>query len=113
MFIRNHFAELSASISPAAMQTYVVVMILLVAAGTLFDIMHKRSARYFFNTWRNAKNKGTRQVGAVKMVSLAIQTVVVEGLMSGEFCNARRRIAHLLTMYGFLMNIRRESHRLG
>ena len=36
------------------------------------------------------------------MASLAIQTVVVEGLMSGEFCNMRRRLAHLLTMYGFL-----------
>jgi hypothetical protein len=77
-------------------------MILLVAGGTLFDIMHKKSARYFFNTWRNAKTKGTRQVGAGEMVSLAIQTAVVEGLTSGEFCNARRRIAHLLTMYGFL-----------
>ena len=36
------------------------------------------------------------------MASLAIQTAVVEGLTSGEFCNLRRRIAHLLTMYGFL-----------
>ena len=36
------------------------------------------------------------------MVSLAFQTAVVEGLTSGEFCNARRRTAHLLTMYGFV-----------
>ena len=36
------------------------------------------------------------------MASLAVQTAVVEGLTSGEFCNLRRRIAHLLTMYGFL-----------
>ena len=36
------------------------------------------------------------------MVSLAVQTAVVDGLMSGEFCNAWRRTAHLLTMYGFL-----------
>jgi hypothetical protein len=36
------------------------------------------------------------------MVSLVTQTAVVEGLTSGEFCNARRRVAHLLTMYGFL-----------
>ena len=105
MFIRNHFAELSAFIPPSAMQAYVVVMILLVAGGTLFDIMHKKSAKYFFNTWRNAKTKGTRQVGAGEMVSLAIQTAVVEGLTSGEFCNARRRIAHLLTMYGFLIYV--------
>ncbi len=36
------------------------------------------------------------------MAALAVQTLVVEGLTSGEFCNARRRAAHLLTMYGFL-----------
>jgi hypothetical protein len=36
------------------------------------------------------------------MVSLAIQTAAVEVATSGEFCNARRRAAHLLTMYGFV-----------
>jgi hypothetical protein len=102
MFASNPFAELSASIPPIVMQTYIVVMIILVAGGTLFDIVHKQSARYFFDNWRNAKNKGTQQVGGGQMASLAIQTAVVEGLTSAEFCNARRRIAHLMTMYGFL-----------
>ncbi len=102
MFTNNAFAELSASIPPIVMQTYVVVMILLVAGGTLYDIIHKKSAVYFFNNWRNARNKGTQQVSSGDMVSLAVQTAVVEGLTSAEFCNARRRIAHLLTMYGFL-----------
>jgi hypothetical protein len=36
------------------------------------------------------------------MVSLAIRTALVEGMTSGEFCNAWRRVAHLLTMYGFV-----------
>jgi hypothetical protein len=80
-------------------------MILLVAGGTLFDIMHKRSARYFFNNWQKTKTKGTRQVGSGEMISLAVQTAVVEGLTSGEFCNPRRRIAHLLTMYGFVIYV--------
>jgi len=87
------------------MQWYVVVMIALVAFGTLYDIVHKRSATYFFNNWRNAKDKGTQQVGGRDIVSLAVQTAVVEGLTSGEFCNARRRIAHLFTMYGFLVYV--------
>ena len=102
MITNNPFAELSASIPPVVMQTYVVIMIILVAGGTLLDIAHKKSAKYFFNNWRNAKNKATQQVGSGEMVSLAIQTAVVEGLASGEFGNGRRRIAHLLTMYGFL-----------
>ena len=102
MFSSNPFAELSASISPGVMQTYVVIMILLVVGGTLFDVIHKRSAKYFFDNWRNARNKGTRAVGGGEMVSLAVQTAVVEGLTSAEFCNPQRRIAHLLTMYGFV-----------
>jgi hypothetical protein len=102
MFTRNPFAELSASISPAVMQTYVAIMIVLVVAGTLFDIVHKGSATYFFDNWRKSQKKGSRQVGTGELASLAVQTGLVEVLTSSEFCNARRRIAHLLTMYGFL-----------
>jgi len=102
MFTTNPFAELSAFIPPYVMQTYVVVMIILVVGGTIYDVLHKKSATYFFNNWRDAKDKGVQPVSAGQMTSLAIQSVVVDALMSGEFCNARRRIAHLLTMYGFL-----------
>ncbi|HIC59770.1 MAG TPA: adenylyl-sulfate reductase, partial [Rhodospirillales bacterium] len=105
MFTINPFAELSAFIPPIVMQTYIVVMILMVAGGTLFDIIHKKSALYFFRNWRNSNGKATRQVGSGEMTSLAIQTAVVEVLASGEFCNVRRRIAHLLTFYGFLAYI--------
>jgi hypothetical protein len=102
MLTRNPFAELSASISPAVMQTFVVVMIILVVAGTLFDVVHKGSARYFFDNWRRSKSKGPQDVGGGELASLAIQTGLSEVLASSEFCNARRRVAHLLTMYGFL-----------
>ena len=102
MFTGNPFAELSAFIPPAVMQAYIVVMIILVAGGTLFDIVHKKSAKYFFDNWRKAKSKGTQPVGGGDMVSLAVQTAVVEVMTSGEFCSVRRRISHLLTMYGFL-----------
>lgn len=102
MFTSNPFAELSASIPPIAVQTYVVIMIILVVGGTIFDVIHKRSARYFFENWRNASNRANKQVGGGEMISIAVQTAAVDVLTSGEFCNARRRLAHLLTMYGFL-----------
>ncbi|HEY1289947.1 MAG TPA: hypothetical protein VGF58_16595 [Burkholderiales bacterium] len=99
MFAINPFAALSAMITPAIMQGYVVAMIALVAAGTLFDVVHKGSARYFFSNWRKTRNK---QISGGELASIAIQTAVVDVLASGEFCSARRRAAHLLTMYGFL-----------
>jgi hypothetical protein len=105
MFATNPFAALSASIAPAVMQGYVVLMIVLVAAGTVFDIVHKGSARYFFDNWRRSKSKGTTQLGGGELVSIAAKTAVVDVLASGEFCNARRRLAHLLTMYGFILYV--------
>lgn len=100
MFTDNPFAGLSALVSPAIMQTFVIVMAVLVAAGTLFDINHKKSAQYFFENRR--RNRGTKTVGGGQVASLALRTAAVEVLAAGEFCSMPRRIAHLLTMYGFL-----------
>jgi hypothetical protein len=105
MFTSNPFAEISASIPPAVMQAYVVLMILLVAAGTLFDVVHKRSAKYFFDSWRRSQGKGAKQLGGGELLSIATRTAVVDVLASGEFCNTRRRIAHLLGMYGFVIYV--------
>jgi len=105
MFSHNPFAELSASVSPSVMQAYVVVMAALVAGGTLFDIIHKKSARYFFDNWRDSNSKAKQRVGSGEMMSIAVQTAVVDVMASGEFCNMRRRIAHLLTMYGFVIYV--------
>jgi hypothetical protein len=100
----NPFALLSASIPAAVMQTYVIIMLLLVVAGTIVDVVHKKSAAYFFDNWQSAKKRG-RSVGTGEMTSLAIQTVAVDVLASGEFCNPRRRVAHLLGMYGFVIYV--------
>ena len=105
MFTSNPFAELSASVPPTVMQTYVVLMALLVVGGTLLDIIHKKSARYFFDNWRDSKKKAKQQVGGGEAISIAVQTAVVDVALSGEFCNARRRIAHLLGMYGFVIYV--------
>jgi hypothetical protein len=105
MFTSNPFAGLSASISPAVMQAYVVIMILLVVAGTLIDVVHKGSAKYFFDNWRKSKSKSAKQIGGGELVSIAVQTAVVDVVASGEFCNPYRRIAHLLGMYGFVLYV--------
>ena len=105
MFDINPFAALSASLSPAVMQGYVVAMIVLVVAGTLADVVHKGSARYFFANWRNSSSRSKQPVGGGEMLSIAVKTAVVDVLASGEFCSTRRRIAHLLGMYGFALHV--------
>jgi hypothetical protein len=105
MFTTNPFAGLSGSLSPSVMQAYVVVMFILVVAGTLFDVVHKGSARYFFQNFRRSKDKAAWPVGSGELVSIAVQAAVVDVLASGEFCNPRRRVAHLLGMYGFVLYV--------
>ncbi|MCW5592852.1 MAG: hypothetical protein KIS74_12200 [Burkholderiales bacterium] len=99
MFTSNAFAAVSGSLPAGFMQWYVGLMILAVIVGTLLDVAHKGSATYFFANWRKTKDKGA----PVDVASIAVKTVVVDVLASGEFCNQRRRVAHLLTMYGFIL----------
>ena len=105
MFATNPFASLSGSLPPSFMQAFVLVMLALVVLGTLFDVVHKGSARYFFENWRRSKAKSRQAPGAGELASIAVQTAVVDVLASGEFCNPRRRIAHLLGMYGFVIYV--------
>jgi hypothetical protein len=100
----NPFAVAGASLPAGFLQAFLVVMVLAVVAGTLFDVVHKGSARYFFAGMRRSKDKG-RKIEGGKLVSIAVQTAVVDVLASGEFCNQTRRVAHLLGMYGFVLYV--------
>jgi len=103
MFTINPFSELAGVISPLTMQLYVIAMILLVIGGTVLDMIHKKSAQYFFENSKKAQKNATRTVSTGEKASLAVKTVAVEVLTSGEFENPRRRISHLFIMYGFIL----------
>ena len=103
MFTINPFSELTGFISPIAMQVYVIAMVILVVGGTMLDTIHKKSAKYFFENAEKAKAAATKSLSGGEKASIAIKTVAEDVLTSGEFCNTRRRVAHLLTMYGFII----------
>ncbi|MGB5397299.1 MAG: adenylyl-sulfate reductase [Gammaproteobacteria bacterium] len=103
MFTSNPFAELSASISPQIMQGYVILMVLLVIGGTVLDMIHKKSAQYFFENAKKAKKDAKRSVSTGEKTSIAFKVLLNEVLTSGEFCNMKRRLSHLLTIYGFIL----------
>jgi len=103
MFTSNPFSELSASIPAMVMQAYIILMILMVIGGTVLDMIHKKSAQYFFENAKKAEKNAKRSVGAGEKASIAVQVLVNEVLTSGEFCNVKRRLSHRLTMYGFVI----------
>jgi hypothetical protein len=105
MFTSNPFSELSelsAFITPAIMQGYVILMVIMVVGGTVLDMIHKKSAQYFFENAKKAQKSAKRTVSTGEKASLAVSTLTSEVLTSSEFCNTRRRISHLFIMYGFV-----------
>ncbi len=103
MFTQNPFAELSATISPEIMQGYVIAMVLAVIIGTVLDMMHKKSAKYFFENAQKASKSAKRTLSGGEKAGLAVQTVASEVLTSSEFANPKRRLSHLMSMYGFIL----------
>ena len=69
MFMSNPFAELSAFIPAFVMQGYVVAMALLVIGGTVLDMIHKKSAQYFFENAKKAQKSAKREVSTGEKAS--------------------------------------------
>jgi len=105
MFTANPFFELAGLVPPVVMKMYVIAMIVLVVGGTLLDVIHKQSAKYFFKNAQNARKAASRSLSGGEKASIALQTLAEEVLTSAEFCSPRRRASHLLTMYGFIIFI--------
>lgn len=99
----NPFAELTVFLPHLVMQIYIVLMILAVAGGTVFDMIHKGSARFFAQRRQKARAAASKPLSAADKVSIAARTFMKEVVTSGEFCNRHRRISHLLMFYGFLL----------
>ena len=55
MLTTNPFSVLSETVPSIAMQSFVIVMGLLVVLGTLLDIIHKKNVKYFFENAKKAK----------------------------------------------------------
>ncbi len=105
MFASNPFADLAMTVPLDVIQGYVILMAILVVGGTIIDMIHKKSAKYFFAKAKAAEASRKRVLGAGDKVGIAISTVAVDVMTSGEFCNQKRRISHLFTMYGFIIFI--------
>lgn len=104
MITTNPFAELSAfNISPEAMQYYIIAMVILVIGGTILDMWHKKSAQYFFRNYQQGKKSATKEISGGEVGLIAVKTLVEDVALSGEFGRSKRRIAHLITMYGFII----------
>ncbi len=104
MFSNNPFTPVTDFVPPLVMQAYIVLMILAVAIGTLFDTYHKGSAKFFALRREKAKAAAQRRLSGTETASIAARAIA-EAATSGEFGKGKRRTSHLLTMYGFLLYV--------
>jgi hypothetical protein len=103
MFTDNPFILATDLLPPHFMQVYVVLMVLGVVAGTLFDLYHKSSAKFFAQQRQRSRAAATRQLSGAELATIAARTLVNEVATSGEFCHRNRRISHVLMSYGFVL----------
>ena len=103
MIVNNPFSQLSAAVSPVFFQAFVILMIILVIVGTLLDIVHKKNVKYFFSNLKKAKNSATKTLNISEKTTVIAKTVASEILTTSELGLGKRRVAHLLGMYGTLL----------
>ena len=103
MIYNNPFSTLSEIVSPLAMQSFLIVMISFVVIGTLVDIIHKKNVKYFFENAKKAKKSATRELGAAERAAVIAKTVAYDIGTTSELGAGKRRVAHLLGMYGTIL----------
>ena len=63
MLQTNPFSNLAEIIAPIAMQSFIIAMVFLIAAGTIIQMIQHKNLTYFFNNAKKAKLAATRELG--------------------------------------------------
>ncbi len=100
MLTNNPFAELALSLPATAMQYFVILMILLVIISTGLDMLHKKNVVYFFRNAKKAKKSAKTELSPGKKTAVILKTVAHDIATTSELGMGKRRLAHVLGMYG-------------
>ena len=100
MLTINPFAELSAVIPSFVLQSFVIAMVLLIIIGTGLDMLHKKNVVYFFRNALKAKKSAKKELSAGKKTAVILKTVASDIATTSELGFGKRRLAHVLGMYG-------------
>ena len=103
MITSNPFAVLAESVPSIFLQSFVIIMFALVIIGTLIDIIHKKNVKYFFNNAKKAKLSATKELSSGERVAVIAKTIATDIATTAELGAGKRRIAHVLGMYGTIL----------
>ena len=103
MLETNPFSLLSDVVPTVVMQGFIIAMVLLIAFGTIIQMINHKNLTYFFNNAKKAKLQATREVGAVEKAKILAKTTVYDIGTTSELGFGKRRLAHVLGMYGTII----------
>ena len=103
MISTNPFSVLAETVPPILMQWFIVLMVLLVITGTIVDIIHKQNVKYFFENAKKAKLSAQKTLTSSEKISVISKTIVSDIATTSELGAGKRRVAHLLGMYGTIL----------
>ena len=103
MFMNNPFAELALTVPAYVMQYFVIAMILLVVGSTAMDMIHKKNVVYFFRNAKKAKQSAKKKLSTGKKTTVILKTLAHDIATTSELGMGKRRIAHVLGMYGTIL----------
>jgi len=99
----NPYAKLAEIISPLAIQGFILAMLALIVIGTVVQMIHHKNVTYFFNNAKKAKLAAERELGVGEKTSVILKTVVHDIATTAELGAGKRRVAHVMGMYGTIL----------
>ena len=87
----------------AFIQGFVLLMLALIFLGTVIQMIHHKNITYFFSNAKKAKLSAEREIGAGEKAAIIAKTVVHDIATTAELGAGKRRIAHVLGMWGTIL----------
>ena len=103
MFTNNPFAELALVLPTACNAILCNCNDFVSYISTGLDMLHKKNVIYFFRNAKKAKKSAKKELSAGKKTAVILKTVAHDIATTSELGMGKRRLAHVLGMYGTIL----------
>ncbi len=90
MISTNPFFILSQSVPAILMQSFVILMGILILVGTVMDIIHKKNVKYFFQNAKKAKLSAKKELTTSERISVISKTIASDIATTSELGAGKR-----------------------
>jgi hypothetical protein len=99
----NPYSILAESVPSVIIQGFVILMVGLIVIGTVIQMIHHKNITYFFNNAKKAKLSAEKVLATSEKAVIIAKTVVHDIATTAELGAGKRRVAHVLGMWGTIL----------